>query len=390
MENTRPITVSAVIPTFNRLGYVQRAIDSVFAQTVPVGEVLVIDDGSTDGTADALKAQYGARIRLVSQANTGVSGARRRGVREARGEWIAFLDSDDVWTTTHNEELLYAAARVPEDIAWIFGDYRIARDEGIQPELGQGKGSLDVAASWQADAAWVSGDLAAIRVVANQATLFETYRLSVTECPQVLADSLSVLNPIMCYLEASIIRRRVLLELDCFNSGLRSWEDILVGYQVACRYRFAAIPTVVGTYFRTTDLAPSSLSFESVSSPDHFRSKMIAYALVIESGKHGPWRELYEGAVRSLCRSLVYKGQPATRALAMQQFRFGVSAKGIAFFCAAMFGSRGIRIWSKASEFRMKHVIVNRADVVARKSVQDYSAPKSGKLSAKAEKTMTG
>lgn len=382
------MTVSAVIPTYNRLGYVRRAVDSVFAQTVPVDEVLVIDDGSTDGTADALKARYGARIRVVSQANAGVSGARRRGVQEARGEWIAFLDSDDVWTTSHNEELLYAAGRVPEDIAWIFGDYRIARDEGIQPEVGQGKGSLDAAASWRADAAWVSGNLAAIRVVGNQATLFETYRFSVSECPQILADSLSVIDTILCYFEASLIRRRVLLELDCFGSGLRSSEDVLVGYQVASRYRFAAIPSVVGTYFRTADLAPSSLSFESMSSPDHFRSRVIAYTSVIESGRHGPWQKLHEGAVRSLCRSLAHHGQPVTMALAMQQFRFSVSAKGIAFLCAALFGSRGIHIWSKASEFRMKHLAPKPPNVVAGKSVEAYSASKSGKLSTKAEKTV--
>lgn len=386
MENNRPITVSAVIPTFNRLGYLQRAIDSVFAQTVPVDEVLVIDDGSTDGTADALQTQYGARVRIVRQANTGVSGARRRGIQEARGEWIAFLDSDDVWTTAHNQNLLHAAASVPEDVAWIFGDFRIARDEGVQPDLGQGEGRLDAAASWQADAAWVSGNLASTRVVGNQATLFETYRFSVTQCPQILADSMSVIDPIICYFEASIIRRRVLLELDCFGSGLRSSEDVLVGYQVASRYRFAAIPSVMGTYFRTSDLAPSSLSFESASSPDHFRSRMIAYASVIESGRHGPWRKLYEGAVRSLCRLLVRKGQPVTRALVMQQFRFGVSAKGIAFFCAALFGSRGIDIWIKASEFRMKHRAVNQADVLARKSTEGYSPSKSGTLSAKAEK----
>ena len=70
----------------------------------------------------------------------------------------------------------------------------------------------------------------------------------------------------------------------------------------------------------------------------------------------------------------------------MQQFRFGVSAKGIAFFCAAMFGTRGIDIWIKASEFRMKHRAVNQADVV-RKSTEGYSPSKSGTLSTKAEKT---
>jgi glycosyltransferase involved in cell wall biosynthesis len=363
------MTVSAVIPTFNRLRYIRRAIESVLAQTVPVDEVLVVDDGSTDGTADNLEAEYGAQIRVVRQANTGVSGARRRGIQEARGEWIAFLDSDDVWTTNHNKELLDAATRVPEDVAWIFGDMRMVRDDGNQRELRQGEGLLDAAAaSWRADAAWVSGDLGLASVVRNQATLFETYRLSVTECPQILADSLSALNPILCFFQGSIIRRRVLLELDCFGAGLRSWEDVLVGYQVACRYRLAAIPSVVGSYYRTADLAPSSLSFESVSSPDHFRSKMMSYALVIKSGRRQPWSKLYAAEVRSLCRALVHRGEPVPRTLAMQQFRFGaVSAKGLAFFCAAMFGRKGIQLWSRIAEARMKFLTVNQADLVIRK-----------------------
>jgi glycosyltransferase involved in cell wall biosynthesis len=73
--------VSAVIPTFNRLAYIRRAIDSLLAQTVSVDEVIIIDDGSTDGTAEAVEARYGARVRVVRQQNAGVSGARRRGIQ---------------------------------------------------------------------------------------------------------------------------------------------------------------------------------------------------------------------------------------------------------------------------------------------------------------------
>lgn len=89
--------VTALIPTYNRLAQISRAIDSVLAQTYPVSEVIVVDDGSTDGTADFVEQKYGWRVRLFRQPNSGVSAARNHGIREARGEWIAFLDSDDWW-----------------------------------------------------------------------------------------------------------------------------------------------------------------------------------------------------------------------------------------------------------------------------------------------------
>jgi glycosyltransferase involved in cell wall biosynthesis len=323
-ELTKPINVSAIIPTFNRLGYIQRAVDSVLAQTVPVDEVLVIDDGSTDGTAEALIAEYGERIRIVRQANTGVSGARRRGVEEARGEWIAFLDSDDEWAPDRNKELLEAAAKVPADVAWIFGDVRIRTDEG------------------------------------DNGTIFETFGngFSGTEWPQIFPDSSIIRYPFQFgFLESSFIRRKVLLELDIFREGLRTNEDLLAAFQVACRYPFAAIPSVVGTWYQTSDLNASSLQFNNASHPDFFRARMTAFRFVIESGRWRPWNRFYASAVCGLCKALARRGQPAPRRLALQQFRFGgFTVKGVAFFCAAMLGRRGIGLWNRVADFRRKDV----------------------------------
>lgn len=88
--------VSIVIPTFNRALLVGKAIESVLAQTYQDFEVIVVDDGSTDNTAEEL-ARFGDRICLIQQTNKGVSAARNTGIRAARGKWIAFLDSDDQW-----------------------------------------------------------------------------------------------------------------------------------------------------------------------------------------------------------------------------------------------------------------------------------------------------
>jgi glycosyltransferase involved in cell wall biosynthesis len=88
--------VSVVIPTFNRAGMLQEAIDSVLDQKSKDFELIVVDDGSTDGTCHILN-RYKQRLRAVYQPNQGVSAARNTGIRMARGPWIAFLDSDDLW-----------------------------------------------------------------------------------------------------------------------------------------------------------------------------------------------------------------------------------------------------------------------------------------------------
>jgi glycosyltransferase involved in cell wall biosynthesis len=88
--------VTAAITTYNRAAFLPGALESVFAQTRPADEVLVVDDGSTDDTRDVLDA-YRDRVRVVHQENAGRSGARNRAVEEARGELLSFLDSDDRW-----------------------------------------------------------------------------------------------------------------------------------------------------------------------------------------------------------------------------------------------------------------------------------------------------
>lgn len=95
MNPTNP-EISVVIPTYNRAKLLMHAIDSVLAQTYQNYELVIIDDGSTDDTAERVKA-YGRDIRYIYQQNGGASAAQNRGVQEARGKWISILASDDTW-----------------------------------------------------------------------------------------------------------------------------------------------------------------------------------------------------------------------------------------------------------------------------------------------------
>lgn len=87
---------SVIIPTFNRAVFLREAIDSVLAQTEKNFELIVVDDGSNDATR-AVAESYGARLRYFFQANAGASAARNTGIKNARGQFITFLDSDDLW-----------------------------------------------------------------------------------------------------------------------------------------------------------------------------------------------------------------------------------------------------------------------------------------------------
>jgi glycosyltransferase involved in cell wall biosynthesis len=99
--------ISCIVPVYNGEAYLGEALESILAQTWRPLEIVVVDDGSTDGSAAVAEA-YGAIVRVINQANAGCAAARNAGVRAATGEFVAFLDADDFW---HPEKLHRQMAR---------------------------------------------------------------------------------------------------------------------------------------------------------------------------------------------------------------------------------------------------------------------------------------
>lgn len=110
--------ISVIIPTYNREKFIGKAIDSVLNQSFTDYEIIVIDDGSTDNTNDVLKG-YGDKIKYCYQENSGVSAARNLGIKAAKGEWVAFLDSDDEWKKDYLTNQMEQVKKYPEAVGHI-------------------------------------------------------------------------------------------------------------------------------------------------------------------------------------------------------------------------------------------------------------------------------
>lgn len=121
-------TVSVVVPTYNTARYISEAIKSIQAQIFKDFQIIVVDDGSTDNTKEVIEPFRG-EIRYIYQANKGRAGARNTGIRIASGKYIAFLDSDDLWTPGKLQKQVDIMDRNP-DIDLLFGDKRRFCNDG--------------------------------------------------------------------------------------------------------------------------------------------------------------------------------------------------------------------------------------------------------------------
>ena len=132
--------ISIIVPVFNLENELPRCLDSILTQSYQNIEVVVVDDGSSDNSADVMRqyAEKDSRIKPVFQENGGVTSARLHGVREASGQWIGFVDGDDKIESDMYERLLRTAAEYHADIM------RISRIAGIRCALRMGEFTISI------------------------------------------------------------------------------------------------------------------------------------------------------------------------------------------------------------------------------------------------------
>lgn len=192
MDRNKTQTVSVIIPTYNRANFVTKAIDSVLAQTFADYEIIVIDDGSTDNTKEVLDP-YRGKIQYIHQENSGVSAARNAGIRMARGNWVAFLDSDDEWMPEYLECQMQRAKEEPKICMHMTNQIQIK----------------------------ISGEKINTFEEKNILNKFEKTPYIIIERPFVF-----VIRHLMATLQPTVICRNSLLSTGLFNEDLTIYEDM--------------------------------------------------------------------------------------------------------------------------------------------------------------------
>jgi len=124
--------ISVVIPSYNRRHTLERALQSVFDQTSPVDEVILVDDGSTDGSSEMVRQLF-PEVKVLTQPNLGVSAARNRGIAAARFAWIALLDSDDSWLPQKIDQIRRAQKLEPDFVLYHSDEIWIRRGVRVNP-----------------------------------------------------------------------------------------------------------------------------------------------------------------------------------------------------------------------------------------------------------------
>jgi len=266
---SRPL-VTVVIPAFNASRTIAATLDSVVAQTYDNLEILVVDDGSTDSTAEIVLAyrDRDPRITLIKQANGGVAAARNTGIKVARGHYIAPIDADDIWHPAKIEKQMVVLLAGGPEMGLVYSPCRI---------IDANNGVLRTSPLYGCQG-WVFCQHIYINFVGNGSSL--------------------------------LFRKKVALEVGGYDSRLRAWgaegsEDLLFQFRVAARYRFGCAPEYLIGYRHLPERMSSNAG-------RMFNSHKIALEL-IRAEYPGVPQFVYEWALAKtkigIAPKLIHKGE---------------------------------------------------------------------------------
>lgn len=204
--------ISVVIPLYNKESQIVKTLQSVLAQTYDDYEVIVVNDGSTDGSLEAVGTVRDPRIRIVSQNNAGVSAARNRGIEEARGEFVAFLDADDEW----KPEYLAVQAQLTDK-------YSQCDVFAVNYEFHRADGKIEYTS------------INRLGFKGEDGVLDNYFEVAFCSHPPI-------------WTSAVMIRKQPLLEIGGFPCGIRSGEDLLTWARLAAKFKIAYSKTTLAVF----------------------------------------------------------------------------------------------------------------------------------------------
>jgi glycosyltransferase involved in cell wall biosynthesis len=204
--------ISVVIPLYNKAHQIANTLQSVFGQTFTDFEIIIVDDGSTDNSSSVVSSINDTRIRLIHQNNAGVSAARNRGIAEANGEFVAFLDADDEW----KPDYLATQAQLAEEYSQcdVFAtNYEFCKDGGKV----------------------TSTIIRCLPFIGTSGILSNYFEVASNSHPPL-------------WTSAVMVRKSAIESIGGFPFGIKSGEDLLTWARLACRYKIAYDTSVCATF----------------------------------------------------------------------------------------------------------------------------------------------
>jgi len=226
--------ISVVIPLYNKKDTILRALNSVFSQIRQPEEIIVINDGSKDGSEKIVADISHPLIRLISQPNTGVSAARNKGISEAQCEWIAFLDADDEWLPDYLETISRLSDKYP-DCSVLATAYYLQNGGGIKEYI----------------------ILNRLKLESEDGMLSNYFKVAAYSDPPLWSS-------------AVVVRKSALEGIGLFPLGIASGEDLLTWARLAVRYKIAYCNRPLSVFIKD-DTAVSRTPEE----PDFVGSELI-------------------------------------------------------------------------------------------------------------------
>ncbi len=207
--------ISVIIPLYNKERQIRATLESVLRQSYTDYEIVVVDDGSTDGSVAIVESFNEARLRLIRQKNAGVSAARNRGICEARGEYVAFLDADDLWEPDFLKTMQHLAERYPDCSVYACNYDFVSPDGAHRPTI-----------------------IRRLPFTGEHGILSNYFEVASCSHPPICSISL-------------MVKKEAIQAIGGFPEGIKSGEDLLTWAKLACQFSIAYSKRVLASFIST-------------------------------------------------------------------------------------------------------------------------------------------